>query len=281
MKTYLYFFLLGATFLIGPTLVAQEYSFDTGKTYIVGDITVTGNTSFGSQTIVAYSGLRKDDAVKIPGEKISNAIKKLWRSNLFSSIDIYAQRFSNDTVFLEIELADLPELNEVTIKGVKKGKFEEIKNENKLQKGTKVTENLITTTKTFLTNKYKKKGFFNTDVNIVTTEVLDTLEKKRVNMLIDIDQKDKVKIKAIDFTGNDIFNDKKLRKALKKTKRRNFVRFYKRSKYIEEDYKKDLVALVDMYKENGYRDARVVSDTKIKNEDKTITLNIKVNEGSK
>lgn len=267
--------------MFGSTLLAQEYSFDTGKSYIVGDIEVTGNTSFGSQTIVAYSGLRKDDVIKIPGEKISNAIKKLWRSNLFSSIDIYATRFSNDTVFLEIELADLPELNNVKIQGVKKGKFEEIINENKLQKGTKVTENLITTTKSYLTNKYKKKGFFNTEVNVITTEVKDSIDKRRVNMLVDIDQKEKVKIKSIDFEGNEVFKDKRLRKALKKTKQKFLFRILKRSKYIEADFKEDLVSLVDLYKENGYRDARVVSDTIIKNDDNTISLNIEVNEGSK
>lgn len=281
MKTHYNVFIVIFTCLLGSSLLAQEYSFDTGKSYVIGDIEVTGNTSFGAQTIVAYSGLRKEDVVKIPGEKISNAIKKLWRSNLFSSIDIYATRFSNDTVFLEIELADLPELNTVKIQGVKKGKFEEIINENKLQKGTKVTENLITTTKSFLTNKYRKKGFFNAEVNIITTEVIDTLDKKRVNMLVDIDQKEKVKIKKINFEGNDIFRDQRLKKALKKTKQKNFIRILKRSKYIEADFKEDLVSLIDLYKENGYRDARVVSDSIIKNDDTTITLNINVNEGSK
>lgn len=259
---------------------AQEYQFDTGKSYIIGDIAISGSTSYAEQTIIVYSGLRKEELIKIPGEKLSNAIKKLWKSNLFSSIDIYATKFVQDTVYLEIEINDLPELNNVTIKGVKKGKFEEIKTENKLQKGTKITENLITTTKNYLTNKYKKKGYLNADVNIVTTEVLDSIEKKRVNMLIDIDQKDKVKIKSITFVGNEVFKDKRLRKVMKKTKVRNPVRFWKRSKYIVEDYKEDLTSLIDFYKENGYRDARVVSDTLIKNDDNTIALKLNINEGS-
>jgi len=259
---------------------AQEYQFDTGKSYIIGDIAVSGSTSYAEQTIIVYSGLRKEETIKIPGEKLSNAIKKLWKSNLFSSIEIYATKFVQDTVYLEIEINDLPELNTVTIKGVKKGKIEEIKTENKLQKGTKVTENLITTTKNYLTNKSKKKGYLNADVNIVTTEVLDSIEKKRVNMLIDIDQKDKVKIKSITFEGNEVFKDKRLRKAMKKTKVRNPVRFWKRSKYIVEDYKEDLTSLIDFYKENGYRDARVVSDTLIKYDENTIALKLNINEGS-
>lgn len=280
MKTHQKTLILFSFLFLGLFAKAQEYQFDTGKSYIIGDIVVSGSTSYAEQTIIVYSGLRKEELIKIPGEKLSNAIKKLWKSNLFSSIDIYATKFVQDTVYLEIEINDLPELNNVNIKGVKKGKFEEIKTENKLQKGTKVTENLITTTKNYLTNKYKKKGYLNAEVNIVTTEVVDSIDKKRVNMLIDIDQKDKVKIKSITFEGNEVFKDKRLRKALKKTKVRNPVRFWKRSKYIVEDYNKDLTSLIDFYKENGYRDARVVSDTLIKNTDNTISLKLNINEGS-
>ena len=280
MKTHQKTLILFSFLFFGLFVKAQEYQFDTGKSYIIGDIAVSGSTSYAEQTIIVYSGLRKEELIKIPGEKLSNAIKKLWKSNLFSSIDIYATKFVQDTVYLEIEINDLPELNNVNIKGVKKGKFEEIKTENKLQKGTKVTENLITTTKNYLTNKYKKKGYLNAEVNIVTTEVVDSIEKKRVNMLIDIDQKDKVKIKSITFEGNEVFKDKRLRKTLKKTKVRNPVRFWKRSKYIVEDYDEDLASLIDFYKENGYRDARVVSDTLIKNDDNTISLNLNINEGS-
>ena len=57
---------------------------------------------------------------------------------------------------------DLPELKGLTIEGVKKGKKDEIITENKLQSGVKVTENLIATTRNYLTNKYKKKGYLMT-----------------------------------------------------------------------------------------------------------------------
>ena len=48
---------------------------------------------------------------------------------------------------------------------------------------------------------------------------------------------------------------------MKNTKQKNPIRILKRSKYIEEDYKEDLVSVIDKYKENGYRDARVISDS--------------------
>jgi len=90
------------------------------------DISVTGNTNFSEQTVIAYSKLRKDEEIQIGGEKIANAVKTLWKSNLFSSIDIYVTNIDGNTADLEIKLIDLPELKDLTIEGVKKGKKEEI-----------------------------------------------------------------------------------------------------------------------------------------------------------
>ncbi|WP_179344249.1 outer membrane protein assembly factor BamA [Winogradskyella ursingii] len=252
-----------------------------GETYVINNISVTGNTNFSEQTIIAYSKLRKGDEVQLGGEKIGNAVKTLWKSNLFSSIDIYIVNIDGNTADLEINLIDLPELKDVKLEGVKKGKVDEILSENELKSGVKVTENLLTTTRNYITNKYKKKGFLNAKVNIITTKVIDSVEKERVNMLVKIDKGEKVKIKKINFIGNEKLKDKKLRKAMSNTKQKNFLRVLKRSKYIEEDFREDLVSLVDKYKENGYRDARVLSDSIIYNDDKTITLNIELEEGEK
>jgi outer membrane protein insertion porin family len=217
----------------------------------------------------------------IPGEDISNAIKKLWNSKLFSDIEIYITKIEDNVAYLEIRLSDLPELNEIKINGVKKGKIESIVKDNKLNKGVKVTENLITTTKNFLATKYKKEGYLNSKININTIEVTDSIQKARVNMVLNIDKGEKVKIKDIVFEGNDILSDKKLRKSMKNTKKINRLRILKRSKFIDSAYQKDLSSVVDKYKENGYRDARILSDSLITNKDKTISLYIKVIEGEK
>lgn len=279
LRTYINPLLILIALIFSSVVTAQNIDFNNGKKYTIGDITVTGNTSFSSQTVIAYSGLRKGETIIIPGEEISNALKKLWKTNLFSSIDIYLTKVELDTAYLEINLIDLPELNEVKIQGVKKSKTESIIKENKLDKGAKVTENLITTTRNYLTNKYKKEGHLNAKVTVNTTEVIDSIEKSRVNMLVYIDKGDKVKIDKITFNGNDILSDKKLRKVMKKTKQKNPIRLFKRSKYISADYKEDLVSVIDKYKENGYRDARIISDTLIKHDNNTISLNINLEEG--
>ena len=269
-------FVLVCVFLFSESI----YSQNNVERYNIGEIEVSGNTSFSPLTIITFSGLREGDAISIPGEKLSNAIKKLWGSNLFSSVNVYKTKIEDGIINLEIELYDLPELTELEISGVKKRKKEEIIKENKLQSGVKVTENLITTTKNYLENKYRKKGFFNAKVVINTQKVVDSTNKSKVKMTLDIVKGSKLKVNEIKFNGINQLKSKTLKKAMKNTKRKKFYRLFKRSKYVPEDFKEDLLSLVDKYKENGFRDARIVSDT-IENNNESIDISIDLIEGSK
>ena len=281
LKKHLYRF--SATFFLllfcQPFLQAQEVSLESGKEYILGGLEVTGLQSYNEQTVKTYTGLRVGQKITIPGEEISSVIKKLWGLELFSDVTFYYTKIEGDKVFLELNILERPTLANVTIYGVKKRKIDDIINDTDLKKGKKITESLIANTKNYLQNKYKKQGFLNAKVNIVTAP--DTTGTNTQNMVISVKKGVKVKISAIEFEGNEKLSDKRLRKSLKNTKKKKFYRFWKKSKYIEEDYEEDLDNLVDTYAERGYRDARVISDTFVKVDEKSIKLKIKVEEGDK
>ena len=268
--------------LLSSTLNGQILDDSKRKDYTLTDISIEGQTVYSAETIITYSGLKKGDIVTIPGGvKISNAIKKLWDSNLFNNIDVFISKIEGAEISLQIKLDDLPELKEVKITGVKKGKISGIIEENKLNPGVKVTENLITTTKNYLESKYRKDGFLKAKTIISTTTVIDSVKKSRVNMNIRIDRGDKVKINKIEFHGNDKVSNRRLLKSMKKTKKKNPIRFTKRSKYIEADYKEDLTSVVDKLKEKGYRDARIISDSLTIDKNGDISLKINLEEGEK
>jgi outer membrane protein insertion porin family len=275
LKPYITRFIFTALLLFGTLVNAQNEN----KQYTLAEVIVTGDTNYSTATIITFSGLRKGETLAIPGDKTRNALNKLWKTNLFSSVNLYVTKIEDDAVYLEIELFDLPQLNETQIEGIKKGKKDDLIKENKLQPGIKVTENLITTTKNYIENTYKKRGFLNAKVNISTYTVADTVKSNKVNMKLNIDKGNKIKVKDIVFIGNEKLGGKKLRKAMKNTKKKNPIRVLKRSKYIAADYKEDLVSLVNKYKENGYRDARVVSDSLAYNDDNTVSLFIGLEEG--
>ena len=279
LERFTHKFLLFLIILLnGLFLFSQETNYQKGELYTIDEIKVTGLKSFNEQTVIAYTGLSKGKELRIPGEEISRVINKLWKLELFSDINFYLTKIQDKKASIEISIKELPSLSEFSIIGLKKSKQETIIDEIEIKKGQKITENFIETTKNYIVNKYKKNGFLNTKVSINTRP--DSIGINNEKMLINIDLGDRVKINSINFEGNKIVKSSNLKKQMKKTKTKLPGRFWKKSKFIEEDYKNDLSAIVDYYKEKGYRDARILADSVLVDKN-TIDLNIEINEGNK
>ncbi len=255
----------------------QNMSFEKGKEYILGGIIVTGLKKFSEETVKVFTGLRDGQAIKLPGDKLTSAIKKLYESKQFSNVDVYLAKIDSNAVYLQFDVQELPQLNKVKIVGIKKSKAKELIKDAELKTGAMLTDNLIVTTKNYITKKYTDKGFLKTKVNLDVQT--DTSDINTVNMKVFIDKGSKIKIKDIVFTGNKKLLDKNLRKEMSNTKRKFFGRFWKGSKYIEEKYQEDLESILDRYSRLGFRDARILSDKISWNDDNTININIDLEEG--
>ncbi len=256
-----------------PTQIA----FQKGAEYTLGGISITGLKKFSEETVKIYTGLRTGLKIKLPGDKLTSAIKKLYETKLFSNVDVYLAKLDGDTAYLQFDVKELPKLNEVSFSGIKKSKVKELRKETELKKGAMVTDNLIVTSNNYIKKKYTDRGFLKTKVSISTKK--DTSDINVVNMAIHVDKGSKIKIKDIIFKGNKAFSSRKLRKAMSNTKQKFFGRFWKSSKYIEDKYKEDLESILEQYSRKGYRDARIISDKLVYNDDNTISLEIEVEEG--
>ena len=267
--------------IIGAFSYGQTESFVKGKTYELDSITVSGIKTFNEQTVISYSGLRKGQKIKVPGEEVSSVINKLWGLELFSNINVFVTNVENNKISLDIEIDELPTLTDVKINGLKKGNTETIIKDTELTKGKKLSESFLTNTKNYIINKYKKEGFLDTKVNLNT--IKDTIGANSYKMVVNIDKGQRIKIKEIDFNGNEVFKESKLRSKLKNTKIKNPIRFWKRSKYINNDFNDDLNGLIEFYKENGFRDARIIKDTLLRNDEtsNSIALKLDIEEGKK
>ncbi len=255
------------------TTNAQEAALEKGKEYTLAGIEVTGKVSYNEQTVITFTGLEIGSKIRIPGEEISGAVKKLWKLGLFNDVNFFVKKIEGESIFLELNLYELPKLNDFKFKGIRKGKIEEFTKDTDLKKGKVVNENLLSNTKNYIEKKFKKDGYYNAKVTINT--FADSTDSN-VDMVIFIDKGDKVKINSIDFVGNSQFTDKKLKKAFKNTKEKKITRLFKSSKYVKDKYKEDLETLIDKYKEKGYRDARIISENVNYNK-KTNKIDISVN----
>ena len=257
---------------------SQVEGFVSGKEYILDSISIKGLKNFNNQTVISYSGLKLGQKIFLPGEETGLIIRKLWKLELFSDINFYATKVDGNKISIEIEIKELPTLSNVKVQGIKKNKIQSIKDDTDLKPGKKLSESFLTNTKNYIISKYQKEGYLNTKVYLDTKP--DTIGNNRFNLLVNIDKGNRVKINSFEFTGNKKIKSYKLRKKMKNTKIKNVLRFWKKSKFIEEDYIEDLEKIVDYYKEKGYRDARIINDTVIVNKNNTLKIKMSFEEGN-
>lgn len=253
------------------------------SSYVLKDIVVDGVKKFSPAQILRFTGLSKGEMVEIPGQKVSNAIKKLWESDSFSEVEVYVEDIDGQNVVLKFRLQDLMELGEVKFKGkgIGKSKNEKLIKDNSLKPGTKITNNLISTLSTKIPEEYKKKGF--ADAKITIQDKVNANDPNLIDWTIQVDKGKKIKIAKIEFEGNDQISDAKLKKkGFKDTKQKrlSLKGIFKPSKFIREKYDEDKVNLIKYYNSLGFRDARILSDSVWRN-DKGFNINVKLNEGKK
>lgn len=311
--------------LFTPALFAQisiggsnPIDYSAPKDYYLGGVTVSGVKYLDGNVLVMLSGLTVGEKLKIPGDKVSRAIRKLWEQGLFEEVSISVTQVVGDQIFLDIYLKERPRLSKFQFNGIKKSDADDIREKIRLVKGDYVTDNLIIKTKNIIYDFYHDKGFLNAEVDIIQQK--DSAAANEVTLLINIDKNEKVKVYNITLHGNKQVTEEVLTASFKKTKEKsvfnplndleealaqstvaavqtNFtdvadimskhatdnvkIRLFKSSKFIEEDYEEDKTNLVSKYNSMGYRDARIIKDSITKNDDNTINIDLWVEEGPK
>ena len=135
--------------------ITKITSFKKENIYELGGITVVGLKKFEEQTVKVFTGLKVGQNIKLPGDKLTSAIKKLYETKQFSNVEVYISKRDGNTAYLEFEVHELPQLNNVTIQGVKKSKAKDLQKDAELKKGAMVTDNLIVTTNNYFKKKYQ------------------------------------------------------------------------------------------------------------------------------
>lgn len=259
-------------------LSAQDLqnSYSTPKKYCIKEITISGIKFLDPVVLVSVSGLSVGDTVTIPGDDITKPIRKLWGQGLFSDVKVSATKIVGEDVYLDIYLQERPRISSITFQGVRKGESDDLKELLKLRAGGQVTESILENSVRLIKKHYYGKGFLNTTVEVLQKN--DTTYANGVKITFDIKKNDKVKISDITFDGNKAYSETRLRRAMKKTHRRDY-NIFKASKYIESDYDEDKIGLITFYNEHGYRDAKVIKDSIYKVNQNRIGIHIKINEG--
>lgn len=270
---------------ISTILFAQEVDYSAlsvidykkPKDYIIKDITVSGIKYLDEKILINLSGLAAGQKIEVPGDVVTKALEKLWGQGLFSDVKITATEIKKDSISLNIFLQERSRLSDFEIHGLKKSEVEDVKELLDIKRGKQVTENLFNSSKRIISDYLKDKKFLNAEIDIVMKD--DTASKTN-NVILDIyvTKNKKVKIKDIEFAGNEVYPDWRLLRAMKETGKVNF-NFFKSSKFNEEKFEEDKKNLISKYYSKGYRDAKIVKDSVYVINKKRIGIYLEIEEG--
>jgi outer membrane protein insertion porin family len=258
------------------TTILADYS--KPKEYIIDTVTISGVKYLDQRVLANMSGLATGMAITLPGDEASKIIKKFWEHGLFEDVRLSYKITQGNKVAIDIYLKERPRISRFNIEGVSKSDQKDIKEKLNFRIGSQLTENVLNDAVTIIRKFYYEKGFFNVKVDI--DQEPDTIHSNSVALTLKINKNKRVKIEDIVFSGNEHIKASKLRKVMKDTKRRDW-KFWNSSKYIDSKYQDDKAKIIDYYNEEGFRDAKILSDSFHFVSDNRIILYIMIYEGDK
>ncbi len=262
------------------TVAQPEVFYSSPKVYQIGGITVTGvGEQYDPETLIQMSGLRIGTEIKIPGDAVTKAVKRLYAQGIFSDISISVDRYEGNKVFLILHMMERRKLSKINFIGVKKSEENKIKEKINPTPGTQVTDNMISNLEHIVERYFKEKGYYNIGIKVLQRD--DPEHPNFVILDVNIERKNKIKISELVITGNKEVREGKLKAAMKKTKEKSLRNFFKSAKYIEDNYEEDKYNLLDKYNELGYRDASILADSVVQVAPNRVKVYINVDEGNK
>jgi outer membrane protein insertion porin family len=241
------------------TIIIQDPTQNPPREYEIQGLTITGLETGRESFLLSTSGLNVGETVEIPGEAISNAIRQLFRTGLFSDAQIVHARVGLNGVNIEIQVQEQPRLAGFNLEGGKRSQRRDLREELNLINGFAVTNSIRQQAIKTINRYYSEKGYWNTRVEI--EEELTNDERNRVTLTFNIEPGERIKVREINFSGVEEFSEKKIRKEFDTIKQDRWWRLFKRHVYTEEDFEEGTQNILQFYRDNGHRDVRIISDS--------------------
>ena len=266
--------------IVKPTILYTN----TAHKYVIGGINLYGAENLEPSIVIGLSGLSVGDVISVPGDEVTSAIKRFWKHGLFEDVSIAADSIVGDKIYLGISLKQRPRVSQLNFNGIKKSEREDLELKIGIIKGNQITPDISDRAKRIIKNYYSEKGYKNAEVKI--NQRPDVTADGKVIVDINVDKKEKIKINRIYIEGASELPAKKVKYAMKKTREKTrfdnmLYTLFRSKKFTKDNYDEDKNKIISYYNEHGYRDARIVKDSVVPFDDKTVDIYITVDEGKK
>jgi len=258
----------------GPT-----FSFADPQEYEIGGIEVTGSQFYDGNSMINISGLQVGDKIKVPGDAIATAIRKIMDQGILDEVEIYVAKTEGTKIWLGIQLKERPRLFALKYTGIRKGETESLNEKVKTYKGKIITETLRKNLELVVRKYYQEKGRLN--IKTKSQIIVDTLRGNNATLVIAVDKGPKVKVNKIILNGIDPKQRALILRKIKNTKQQRFGRVFKPSKFVPKKWDEDKEKLLEAMNKLGFRDFQVESDSISRFNDESVNLTINLVQGKK
>ncbi|MCQ2157719.1 MAG: outer membrane protein assembly factor BamA [Bacteroidales bacterium] len=259
--TLLAFVLLSSAAFAQVADEGVEVDYNHPRKYIIGGVSVEGNSYFSEPQIIQLTGMHEGMEITVPGEDVSGIVKRLWMQRFFSDVALSIDHLSadGDSAYFKISIKERPRVSRWTFTGVKNGDKKDLQEMLNLRRGGEFSEYVERTSVDIIKKFYAEKGYRLCNVNVEVQT--DSMVRNAIRVNFAVDRGPKVRIKDINFIGNEHVKEFKIARSMKKTKSNKIYNFFSSKKFDSKEYPNDLKNALSAFNEAGYRDARIVRDS--------------------
>lgn len=247
------------------------------KSYVIGKLSADGLRAIDPNTLISTTGLVVGDSIPIPSDRLSSITRRLMDQKHFADIQTQTS-FRGDTVDIHFTFVERLRVREWAFEGAKSGEAKDLQKQLKLRRSGELSDFALMTAMKGIKDFYDEKGYRRAEISVNVTP--DSLMENFVKVTFNINKGKRVRVADIKIEGNENIKEKKLRSAMKETKKMS-LNIFASTKYNPEGVEADKVNLVNYYKSKGYRDARVIEDSIWDVKEGRVGVYLKVEEGKK
>jgi outer membrane protein insertion porin family len=229
---------------------------------VVQEIKIVGAATINEDTVEYYLGVAVGDTYD--PKAIAKSFHRFWDSGLVEDLKVEAEEISPGKVRLIVTVKERPKVTEWVFSGNKKLSTSTIREgletaNLSLKRNVPLRTSEVQRLRQGILDAYSKEGYASAVVNPVTSGT----GPNQVKVTFEIDEGAKIKIGKIEFVGNSVYSDSKLRGALKKVKQKSLFRLWgKKLIWNKENWGEDSENLKKFYMNRGYKDI-VVGEPKV------------------
>lgn len=216
---------------------------------IIKTLRVEGSQRIEPETVLSYTKLRVGEPYT--AESLDQALKDLQASDLFADFSIAGV----ETGDIVLRIRENPIINRVIFEGNKRLKEDKIKKEVKLAPRQVFSRTAVRQDVARIIELYRRQGRF---AAVVEPKMVN-LDQNRVDVVFEINEGPKSKVRQINIIGNEVFSDDKVRGQMATKQSRWFRLLSSATSYDQDRLAYDQQKLRQFYLTQGYADFRVTS----------------------